>query len=258
MNLNLIFIAISHCLLVYVQKAAGTCLLPIVFRNSAWRDSTKGNLNFTDNTMSGWRTTAYFQNISQWECFIENSYELKGYLIFKSLPTVIFRGVHYTGYMCMQLTKVTDYSYYYYLVQPQQSIASEERIWYSETATADISTICNTSSIEPLEQFHMLIKSGYEWEARQYCPNPVLANFDYTYFGSDGIVYCHRTLAQWQVCGDRQTMTFNYTACNKIMGYSSGGQVWCVGTISSKNTFFMVYNNDSDVNELTTFRFTCF
>ncbi|KAL3880355.1 hypothetical protein ACJMK2_032599 [Sinanodonta woodiana] len=258
MNLISIIIFITQCVFVHVQKAAGTCVLPIVFRNSAWRDSTKGDLIFTATTMSGWRTTANTQTISHWECFIESEYKLKGYLIFKSLQTAIFNGVNYTGYMCMQLTKVTDYSYFYYLVQPQQRIASEERIWYSKTATADINTICNTSSKEPLEQFHMLVKTGYEWEARQYCPNPVLGNFYYTYFGSDGIVYCHRSLDQWQVCGDQQTMTFNYTTCNKIMAYSSGGQVWCVGTVSSKNTFVMVYNNDSDVDELTTFRFTCF
>ncbi|KAL3880354.1 hypothetical protein ACJMK2_032598 [Sinanodonta woodiana] len=258
MCINFLMIGIVQCLFSSFQTAAGTCILPSMFRNSVWHDSTKGDLNFTNSTMSGWQMTAYSQSVSQWECFIDSAYESNGYLIFKSLQKVEFGDVTFTGYMCMQLTKVTDYSYYYYLLYTQQRNAAEERILYSENATSNYSTICNTVSKEPLEQFHMLIKSGYEWEARQYCPTPILGNFDYTYTGSDGNVYCQNSSDQWRVCSDRQTMTFNYTTCNKTIAYSKGGQVWCVGTISSSYTFVMVYNNDSSVDGSTTYRFTCF
>ncbi|KAK3604574.1 hypothetical protein CHS0354_026266 [Potamilus streckersoni] len=258
MNLKFLMIGIFQCLISSFQTAVGTCTLPNVFRNSVWHDSTRGDLNFTNSTMSGWQTTAYSQSISQWECYIDSHYESNGYLIFKSLQKVTFAGVNFTGYMCMQLTKVTDYSFYYYLLYTQQHNAAEERILYAENATSNVSSICITSSKEPLEQFHVLIKSGYEWEARQYCPTPVLGNFDYTYTGSDGNAYCQNSSDQWRVCSDRQTMTFNYTTCNKIMAYSRGGQVWCVGTVTSSYTFFMVYNNDSSVDGSATFRFTCF
>ncbi|KAK3576455.1 hypothetical protein CHS0354_025217 [Potamilus streckersoni] len=234
------------------------CVFPSQFMNSVWHDSTKGNLTFTNTTMSGWSFMTYGHTVTNWKCWDSTLFETQGYLVMKLADTISAQTTKF-AYMCMKMTKLSNNSYYYYLVQAQSSTAGEERILISDNDTmTDIGILCDANNIEPKEQFHVLIKSGFEVEAREDCPNAVRGNFDYTYYGSDGSVKCQFPNDQWTVCQDNKTMIFNYSTCSQKIAYSSGGIAWCVASIVGTNTYVMVYNNDSFVDNVNTFRFTCF
>ncbi|KAK3576457.1 hypothetical protein CHS0354_025219 [Potamilus streckersoni] len=234
------------------------CNFPNNFKNSVWHDSTKGDLQFTNTSMHGWSTTVFGQTVRNWECLNSTLFDSEGYLIFRLTDTISW-NVPYYAYMCMKLTQVTDYSYYYYLVRGQEFTAGQERILVSSNGSiTDFTSLCVLGDIAPAEEFHVLIKSGFESSAKRDCPNVIRGNFDYEYYGSDGSTYCSSSNDQWTVCRDNTTMTFNYTTCNKTMAYSSGGNVWCVASVNSGYTYLIVYNNDTHVDDVDTFRFTCF
>ncbi|KAK3576451.1 hypothetical protein CHS0354_025213 [Potamilus streckersoni] len=233
-----------------------TCDLPAVFSNSLWRDSTKGDITFTNNEMRGWTMKAQGHNVSHWKCWKSYLFDTQGFLLFKSEDS-ISGNVPYYAYMCMKLTKITDVSYYYYMVHGENNYVGGERIHISSNDSLDFGTICEISNIEPKEQFHVLIKSGFEESAKQDCPDPIRGIFDYTYIGADGTQACARSQDMWNVCIDNKTMTFNYSLCPQMMAFSTGGNLWCVAFISSTNYFIMVYNNDSSVDAVKNHRFSC-
>ncbi|KAL3880361.1 hypothetical protein ACJMK2_032605 [Sinanodonta woodiana] len=234
-----------------------TCDLPAVFRNSMWRDSTKGDIVFTNNEMRGWTMRAQGHNVSTWKCWKSNLFDSQGYLIFKSEDS-ISGNVPYYAYMCMKLTKITDVSYYYYMVHGENDYVGGERIHISSNDSLDIETICQTSNIEPTEQFHVLIKTGFEEFAKQDCPDPIRGVFDYTYMAADGTEACAASQDMWNVCTDNKTMTFNYSLCSQIMAFSRSGHVWCLVAVRKTYTYLVVYNNDSNIDNINTFQFSCF
>ncbi|KAK3576456.1 hypothetical protein CHS0354_025218 [Potamilus streckersoni] len=234
------------------------CVFPSQFMNSVWHDSTKGDITFTNTTMSGWEFSTYGHTVTNWKCWDSTLFETQGYLVLK-LSDTISAQTPKSAYMCMKMTKLSNNSYYYYLVQAQNPLVGEERILTSDNDTlTDISTLCNMQHIEPKEQFHVLVKQGFQVASKQDCPNAVRGNFDYTYRGSDNITRCQSTNDRWTVCQDNQTMTFDYSTCSQKMAYSNGGVVWCVASIVGSYTYVMVYNNDTSVDNVNTFRFTCF
>ncbi|KAK3576460.1 hypothetical protein CHS0354_025222 [Potamilus streckersoni] len=242
----------------YVLCPAVNCDFPVVYRQSSWIDSGKGEITFTNKSMSGWTMTALSQTLNNWECWNDTLFDSQGYLLLRSIDTISSAVVYYT-YMCMKLTKVTDYSYYYYLVHARDSLAGQERVLVTnDDSVSDFSMICDTSAIEPTEQFHLLVKSGYQAQARQDCPNPIRGNFDYVYYDANGATNCNSTSDKWQVCIDNKTMIFDYTTCSQLMAFSAGGSVWCMASVTKTNTYVMVYNNDTTIDNNNTYRFSCF
>jgi hypothetical protein len=50
-----------------------SCSWPTGFRNTIWHDSNRGEVTFTDTTLSGWGATAQGGKvIDSWECFSVN------------------------------------------------------------------------------------------------------------------------------------------------------------------------------------------
>ncbi|KAK3576462.1 hypothetical protein CHS0354_025225 [Potamilus streckersoni] len=241
----------------------GVCTFPSEFQNTKWYDSNKGTITFNSSMLSGWTFTAPGTTISAWNCLSTNYYS-SGYLFMSGINSFTLFGRTYYSYLCLKLTKITEYSYYYLRVNAEQTTANNERVFVStDSNVTSFSNICDVGNIEPSSQFHVLIKDGSNVnDTKQTCPTAILGNFDYVYNDSTTkTLSCNSSTDQWVVCNDRQTMTFNYSTCNQTMAYSKGGFVWCVhSVVVGTYTYLVVFNNDSTsvIDSTKYYRFTCF
>ena len=49
------------------------CSWPTVFKNTIWHDGNRGEVTFTETTLTGWSVSAQGgQDIDTWECFSVN------------------------------------------------------------------------------------------------------------------------------------------------------------------------------------------
>ncbi|KAK3576458.1 hypothetical protein CHS0354_025220 [Potamilus streckersoni] len=207
----------------FSKERTDACEFASKFQNSTWRDSTKGDLTFSKTTMAGWSFMTEGRTVSNWRCFGERVIESQTYLILK-LTDSISGKVPVFAYLCLRITHQSDYSVYYYQTHGQEFSAGQERLLLTTNSSVpDTSQMCDTSSIEPMEQFHVMLKSGYESTAKQNCPNAIRGNFDYVYYGAGGSVACNSVYGNLEVCTDNKTMVFNYTRCNQVMAYSTCG-----------------------------------
>ncbi|CAG2216467.1 unnamed protein product [Mytilus edulis] len=69
----------------------------------------------------------------------------------------------YNAFYCLKYTKITDYSYYYYLYSDTEANANNERayveLYNAAVSTYAISTYCNPSTPPVTEEFHVMVKS---------------------------------------------------------------------------------------------------
>lgn len=236
----------------------GGCTWPSAFEGTTWRDNTRGDITFGTDTLSGWSVTISSTTIDQWECLDNTFFDSEGILIMKSTQTFVHVGGTWTTFICFEMTKVTDNSYYYY--QKHEQIGDgggNERGYFSTDGTVTgKSTICSTGTTVPAAEFHFMVKSGSESASKQYCPPSLLAKMDYTHIDSSGTTTCDASSDNWDVCTNRTLMTFNYMSpsCSTEMAYSAGGEVFCmVNLTSSTYEYVVVYNTDSS----PTYRFAC-
>ena len=71
--------------------------------------------------------------------------------------------------------------------------------------------------------------SGFESASKQYCPPSLLQKADYTYYSPGSAATCTGSTENWDVCSDRQIMTFDYSSCAQKMAYSGT----CMDSIQS-------------------------
>ncbi|KAK3599524.1 hypothetical protein CHS0354_006653 [Potamilus streckersoni] len=239
----------------------GACTMPKDFQNSDWVDNRRGNITFTTWKMTGWGFKSVDGTIiDEWEIVDNVNFESQGYLALRSLSTFKEQNKTWYSYVCLNFTKVTDYSYMYYHIHEPEPMVSGERIKVFERDNlTSFTDICNTAIVIPEQEFSVMVRKVQEMEKiRTICPNPLLRKFDYRYYTSDRTPYCTQNGNLWDGCTDRTMMTFNYTACNKTMAYSKKGEAWCIASVTVKtDTYTMVYNPDDVVDNIDTFRFTC-
>ncbi|XP_060580681.1 uncharacterized protein LOC132737413, partial [Ruditapes philippinarum] len=171
-----------------------------------------------------------------------------------STDTFSHVGGTWTSFVCLEMTKVTDNSYYYYQKHDQLDSggSGDERVKSDTDGTiTGKSNICGSTAV-PTAEFHFMVKSGSESASNQYCSPSLLAKMDYT-LDTLGVETCAGTVDYWDVCTNRTTMTFNYTTCPSEMLYSSGGEVYCMANLTSTYEYTVVYNTDAS----PTYRFAC-
>ena len=76
---------VHNCTVTFVIFAPtdGVCTWPPDFANTSWMDSSKGELLFESETMTGWAFTNGLLTINTWECHTTDYLESHGYLIMK-------------------------------------------------------------------------------------------------------------------------------------------------------------------------------
>ncbi|KAK3097990.1 hypothetical protein FSP39_015096 [Pinctada imbricata] len=247
--------------LTLTQKTScrGACTFPDLW-NGTWYDSQHGDIemDITESTISNWRYNVSGTNITSWTC--QTNHTQDNLLLFLSDQQVDINGVVYNVFKCIKWKRLTDYSYAYYTYNDIESRADNDRLLlevHDPTVTSwSTNAYCNPVSLPSDQEYHVLVKQGQENSVKQWCPSPLIGSFIYTH-NSGSLTTCASD-SDLSVCNDWTTMMFDYTKCNTMQMFSQEGVVYCVHTVQSGNTYFTSVLNPGSVDNINTFRFTCF
>uniref|UniRef100_K1QMQ5 DUF7042 domain-containing protein n=1 Tax=Magallana gigas TaxID=29159 RepID=K1QMQ5_MAGGI len=131
----------------FFQKS--TCNYPTDLQNGVWDDSQKGSITYTTTTMTGYTYSSYSSGSSVWDCHL-----IEGdFVVSKAQGTIDLFGSPFDAYICQKLTKITSYSYYYYL---ESANIADVKQWfptpllgtfeYTKVTDAGVSS-CGTGSV---------------------------------------------------------------------------------------------------------------
>lgn len=235
-----------------LSTTESTCNYPTDLQNGVWDDSQKGSITYTTTTMTGYTYSSYSSGSSIWDCHL-----IEGdFVVSKAQGTIDLFGSPFDAYICQKLTKITSYSYYYYLESDVQANAGNDRLTvFSTGTTVSVSQACSKTTAIPTEEFHVLVKTANIADVKQWFPTPLLGTFEYTKVTDAGVSSCG-TGSVWDVCTNRTTMTLNMTQCSSVVAYSQG-EVYAVTNIVSGSTYFVVVVNPGTPDGSTYFRFSC-
>lgn len=235
-----------------LSTTESTCNYPTDLQNGVWDDSQKGSITYTTTTMTGYTYSSYSSGSSIWDCHL-----IEGdFVVSKAQGTIDLFGSPFDAYICQKLTKITSYSYYYYLESDVQANAGNDRLnVFSTGTTVSVSQACSKTTAIPTEEFHVLVKTANIADVKQWFPTPLLGTFEYTKVTDAGVSSCG-TGSVWDVCTNRTTMTLNMTQCSSVVAYSQG-EVYAVTNIVSGSTYFVVVVNPGTPDGSTYFRFSC-
>lgn len=235
-----------------LSTTESTCNYPTDLQNGVWDDSQKGSITYTTNTMTGYTYSSYSSGSSVWDCHL-----IEGdFVVSKSQGTIDLFGSPFDAYICQKITKITSYSYYYYLESDVQANANNDRLnVFATGTTVSLSQACSKTTAIPTEEFHVLVKTANIADVKQWFPTPLLGTFEYTKVTAAGVSTCG-TGSVWDVCTNRTTMTLNMTQCSSVVAFSQG-EVYAVTYIVSGSTYFVVVVNPGTPDGTTYFRFSC-
>ncbi|XP_062581198.1 uncharacterized protein LOC134243007, partial [Saccostrea cucullata] len=193
-----------------------TCNYPVNLQNGVLFDSNKGQLTYTTNQMTGYNYSAYISGGSVWTCFL-----IEGdYIVSKANNPLTILMSNFDAYLCQLMTKITPFSYYYYIEGDNQADSNNERMnVFISGSSVTLAQTCARSASIPTEEFHVLVKSTNMADVKQWLPPPLLGTFEYTKVTSAGVSSCG-TGSIWDVCNNRTTLTFNLAKCNSVVAYS--------------------------------------
>ncbi|XP_062594079.1 uncharacterized protein LOC134255564 [Saccostrea cucullata] len=202
--------------------------------------------------MTGYNSSIFQTWTSEWTCFLRDG----DYIMSKANSQIYLFGTEVDAYLCQLMTKITSYSYYYYIEGEIHRNANNDRMstFYGGSAVT-LAQACAKSAPIRTEEFHVLVKSTNMADVKQWLPTPLLGTFEYTKVTSAGVSSCG-TGSVWDVCNNRTTMTFNMTQCNSVVAYSQG-KVYGVFYVTKGSTYYVVVVNPGTVDNSKYFRFTC-
>ncbi|XP_052077520.1 uncharacterized protein LOC127715500 isoform X4 [Mytilus californianus] len=231
------------------------CTLPTVLDGNVW-DSRRGTVVFTNSNLkltSGWDVTALSKTWSEFTCIESDS----THWLFKSTNNEQIYGPFYYGFYCVRYTKITDYSYYYYLDSNIEVDAGSNRVSFVEVSIANagvtISSVCNPTSGPSAEEFHVLVKENQQANVKQWFPDALLGVYAYTVTDASTSGICG-TGSVWDACSNRTTISFNYTQCSTTMFDSTDGELYATKYVTSGSTSYVIIIN---ADSTTGTRFTC-
>ncbi|CAG2227042.1 unnamed protein product [Mytilus edulis] len=166
----------------------------------------------------------------------------------------------YYYYLCMEITQITDYSFYYYLQSGEDTNNERTIAVIDHTSDNSISTFCQTPI--SLHQFHIMVKNGHELEALQTCSSPMLGAFQFELSSTD---FCtsETNSGNWAYDSGDETfsslnITYSTTSCDVKVGHSENSNVGCLLCIQTSNTYITsIINLDTNINNQLYYKFTC-
>ncbi|KAJ8297863.1 hypothetical protein KUTeg_024394 [Tegillarca granosa] len=211
---------ISFCSIIKLMNCA--CTFPGELTGT-WYSSHKGNVQFNSSFLTGY--SIYMSaTVSSLDFQCE---EKDGDLyMLKATEAVFAFGNWIDSYLCIELHRVSEYKYYYYL----GTTTNGDYIYGRSVGTAvTMSLACNRQT--PYEQgtFVTLVKDGavVEGLADATCPSSLLAYFyNVTITNSDGTSSCTGSIADG--CSTSSTLQYTYNSCATSLKFSSGGMFFCL------------------------------
>ncbi|XP_061164537.1 uncharacterized protein LOC133173572 [Saccostrea echinata] len=213
-------------------------------------------MSFANSSVIGWELTAYGDHVSSWTCQ-DNA---NGLYLFKGDKILDTSSGYKNALICIDVKKLTPYSYQYYVRSDTDSNASNLRV-YIETHNSSVmswntSDYCTPTSGPLVEEYHVIVRKGYESSVKQWCPIPLLGNFTYTH--NDGTTTTCSGNSGLTVCPSWTTMEFDYSKCPTIQAFSSEGQVNCVHSTYGGSTFYTTVLSPGIVDDVNYYKFTCY
>ncbi|KAK3604572.1 hypothetical protein CHS0354_026263 [Potamilus streckersoni] len=236
------------------------CTFPSILSGSWW-DSNRGVLTFGSENINGLSFTIYGTNLQNWDCWQVDGFQGQndgGTLIIKAEDFLSAFGVNFYVYLCLNLTRISAYSFYYYQMYDRQTNANNERVFVTDAPEDSLTKddICKKQLDSGFDaEFKLLLKKGSEYGARQELPDQLLGNFEYILIDTNGS-YCSSLGGQMETCNDKKTMVFDYTKCKKEIAYSTSGNLSCVAKLQKGSHMYVMMYNPDPAEPI--YRFTCF
>ncbi|XP_060605831.1 uncharacterized protein LOC132758280 [Ruditapes philippinarum] len=176
--MNIGGICIIIALLAINITLSKSCSWPTAFRNTIWHDSNRGEVTFTDTTLSGWGATAQGgTTIDSWECYSVNETSSTTLtLLLKATTTFELWRMHYVAYACLQMEEFSEQGYRYYQMSEEDQRMSYDRLPVSESSTYLINPptenrLCLSSddtNAPSTEEYHVIIRNGTFYYLKGY------------------------------------------------------------------------------------------
>ncbi|XP_060065148.1 uncharacterized protein LOC132545482 [Ylistrum balloti] len=249
--LNVIVIYITFN---WIRHSDGACTFPDEI-SGVWYSADKGPLTFNSTMIVNYPIfMSYSVNSLDFVCEENDGYK---YLLKSTTTTLVF-GSYIYGYLCIELRRVSPYKYYYYIGTTVEQTVNEHIYGRVAAITVTMTDACNRA--EPYEDntFVMLVKDGapYSTLGEASCTG-LLANYgsitvkDYT-----GTTSCSGSSVVG--CTDRTRLQFTYASCATSMVFSGAGLFMCMRAVTYGDYIYLaLWNNDTTVDDSSTFRFTC-
>lgn len=198
----------------------------------------------------------YSSVITDWTCVNQTS---SNYLLFRANQYLNVFGLDYVPYRCVRYVQITENSYYYYIFADEQQESNNARYdpqQHSASPSESMLDRCQPTNGPSGEEYHVLIKKGYESSVKQWCPIPLLGTFSYTH--DTGSVTTCGAGSVVSACPDWTELKFNYSQCSTTQVFSVSGIVQCVATIEYNNTIYTTVFNPETVTDTANYdKFTC-
>ncbi|XP_053400601.1 uncharacterized protein LOC128557336 [Mercenaria mercenaria] len=252
---------------ILVKLISGFCTWPDPFANTVYDDSSKGEITFQTDTLTGWTIKIGTHEYDTWRCHSTALYESDNILVMITESTFPAFGKQFYGFICLKLTEITQSSYRYYLNYREEPNVDNERVAMSEESNReDWDNLCmlddRYASYLPAEsEYRVMLRSDSVASAKIGCPYVFFGSYEYTHTSSDGTVTCESSSGSLSTCTESTEISFDYNSCSTKVAYSVSDSVWCVDTVPSGGTnYITVYNGydaDSDIDNTNVYRFTC-
>ncbi|XP_033742589.1 uncharacterized protein LOC117329019 isoform X2 [Pecten maximus] len=240
----------------WIKHSEGACTFPTELVGE-WYSAHKGLLTFNSTALTSY-PIAMSASVTSLDFTCE---EQSGYKYFlRATQTAFIFGNDYRGYLCIDLRRVSEYKYYYYMGTKLSATNNDNIYARVDGLTVAMADACNEPEPYHDGSFITLIKNGSveSGHAQATCPEQFLARYDnVTVANADGSTTC--TGSAFDACTDKTVLNHTYASCTSGLIFSSGGSLTCLHSIVNDSfTFLSVWNNDVTVDGSTTFRFSCY
>ncbi|VDI35929.1 Hypothetical predicted protein [Mytilus galloprovincialis] len=252
---------INCVMLLNYLVSVSPCTFP-PYMTGSWSDSKFYDVQFSGGThmyLSGY-SISRAETTTNLTCYMaeDNKFVVRT----TESVTAHISGVsgQYYYYLCMEITQITDYSFYYYLQSGEDTNNERTIAVIDHTSDNSISTFCQTPI--SLHQFHIMVKNGHELEALQTCSSPMLGAFQFELSSTD---FCtsETNSGNWAYDSGDETfsslnITYSTTSCDVKVGHSENSNVGCLLCIQTSNTYITsIINLDTNINNQLYYKFTC-
>ncbi|XP_060078535.1 uncharacterized protein LOC132558031 [Ylistrum balloti] len=234
----------------YLLHTDAVCTYPTDVRGE-WYSSSNGLLTFQSSSIEGFTSSATLIGTQNYTCEFDGT----GDRYISKATVQFFTTVTGEVYLCINMMKVTENKY---IVQYESEIDSttnqREVVIFSGTGqVATENNTCNIVGSYPTGNHEIFVQKDSVESAAISCPDVLKSTFD--------VLVSDLSCTGSKLDGKTNTtrLSFTYSSCAQQALFSSNGQYTCMYSLNEGSyTYLNVLNNDSSVNEPTTYRFSCF
>ncbi|XP_052090230.1 uncharacterized protein LOC127726817 [Mytilus californianus] len=240
-----------------INNSGGTCTLPS-YMTGTWYDNKFIEIEFSSGTVMFMNQYSITRSGSTTNLTCHISSGKKYVMRTSDTISATISGVpgNYYYFLCMEVTKITDYSFYHYMQSDEDTNGERTFAMIDSDDVISISDICTTTTAAEL--FQIMVRAGFENDALQLCSEPFLGNFSFILYDTLNT----ESTGNLNSCSGSKTtinMTYSTGASNTLkVGFSDGGYIGCMANIKSGSQYFTSwYNFDSSTTLTVNPRFTC-